>query len=118
MCIRDRFSTALLLLPTLWVGVAVQDPNTHYAVFVAIALLCGLGAGNFSSSMANISFFFPQRLQGTALGLNGGVGNLGVGIAQLIVPITIYGGALWILGGNAQNRFDEGIVTSIWLRCV
>jgi NNP family nitrate/nitrite transporter-like MFS transporter len=110
------FSTALLLLPTLWVGVAVQDPNTHYAVFVAIALLCGLGAGNFSSSMANISFFFPQRLQGTALGLNGGVGNLGVGIAQLIVPITIYGGALWILGGNAQNRFDEGIVTSIWLQ--
>ncbi|CDI03362.1 putative nitrate/nitrite transporter (narK) [Candidatus Competibacter denitrificans Run_A_D11] len=110
------FSTALLLLPTLWIGVAVQDPNTNYAVFVAIALLCGLGAGNFSSSMANISFFFPQRLQGTALGLNGGVGNLGVGIAQLIVPIAMYGGALWILGGNAQNRFDEGIVTPIWLQ--
>ncbi|MER2529522.1 MAG: MFS transporter, partial [Candidatus Competibacter denitrificans] len=110
------FSTALLLLPTLWIGVAVQDPNTNYAVFVVIALLCGLGAGNFSSSMANISFFFPQRLQGTALGLNGGVGNLGVGLAQLIVPIAIYGGALWILGGGSQNRFDEGIVTPIWLQ--
>ena len=110
------FSTALLLLPTLWIGVAVQDINTNYAVFVVIALLCGLGAGNFSSSMANISFFFPQRLQGTALGLNGGVGNLGVGLAQLIVPISMYGGALWILGGSAQSRFDEGIVTSIWLQ--
>ena len=64
------FSTALLLLPTLWIGVAVQDPNTQYPVFVAIALLCGLGGGNFSSSMANISFFYPRRLQGTALGLN------------------------------------------------
>lgn len=110
------FSTALLLLPTLWIGVAVQDPNTNYAVFVAIALLCGLGAGNFSSSMANISFFFPQRLQGTALGLNGGVGNLGVGLAQLIVPIAIYGGALWILGGSAQNRIEGDVAAPIWLQ--
>lgn len=75
------FSRALLLLPTLWIGVTVQDINTHYAVFVAIALLCGLGAGNFASSMANISFFYPQRPQGTAPGLNTGVGNLGVGLA-------------------------------------
>lgn len=111
------FSTALLLLPTLWIGVAVQDPNTNYAVFVAIALLCGLGAGNFSSSMANISFFFPQRLQGTALGLNGGVGNLGVGLAQLITPIAVYGGALWILGGAAQTLSDpSGATRSIWLQ--
>ncbi|MDS4021338.1 MAG: MFS transporter [Candidatus Competibacter sp.] len=110
------FSTALLLLPTLWIGVAVQDPNTNYAVFVAIALLCGLGAGNFSSSMANISFFYPQRLQGTALGLNGGIGNLGVGLAQLIVPIAIYGGALWILGGSAQSHTDGGVTTQIWVQ--
>jgi NNP family nitrate/nitrite transporter-like MFS transporter len=111
------FSTALLLLPTLWIGVAVQDPNTQYAVFVAIALLCGLGAGNFSSSMANISFFYPQRLQGTALGLNAGVGNLGVGLAQLITPIAVYGGALLILGGEAQTLSDEtGAVTRIWLQ--
>ena len=111
------FSTALLLLPTLWIGVAVQDVNTHYAVFVAIALLCGLGAGNFSSSMANISFFYPQRLQGTALGLNAGVGNLGVGLAQLITPIAIYGGALLILGGSAQTLTDDsGATTQIWLQ--
>jgi NNP family nitrate/nitrite transporter-like MFS transporter len=110
------FSTALLLLPTLWIGFAVQDPNTNYAVFVVIALLCGLGGGNFSSSMANISFFFPQRLQGTALGLNGGIGNLGVGLAQLIAPITIYGGALLILGGGAQTHVDQGITTPMWLQ--
>ncbi len=110
------FSTALLLLPTLWIGVAMQDPNTNYAVFVAIALLCGLGGGNFSSSMANISFFYPRRLQGTALGLNAGIGNLGVGLAQLIAPIAVYGGALLVLGGSAQSHTDGGITTSIWVQ--
>lgn len=110
------FSTALLLLPTLWIGVAVQDPNTNYAVFVAIALLCGLGGGNFSSSMANISFFYPRRLQGTALGLNAGIGNLGVGLAQLIAPIAVYGGALLVLGGSAQSHTDGGVTTQIWVQ--
>jgi NNP family nitrate/nitrite transporter-like MFS transporter len=115
-CNWTVFSTALLLLPTLWIGVAVQDPNTNYAVFVAIALLCGLGAGNFSSSMANISFFYPQRLQGTALGLNGGIGNLGVGLAQFVAPIAVYGGALLILGGSAQSHTDAGVTTPIWVQ--
>ena len=110
------FSTALLLLPTLWIGVAVQDPNTQYPVFVVIALLCGLGAGNFSSSMANISFFYPRRLQGTALGLNAGIGNLGVGLAQLITPIAVYGGALLVLGGNPQSHTDGGATTQIWVQ--
>jgi NNP family nitrate/nitrite transporter-like MFS transporter len=110
------FSTLLLLLPTLWIGFAVQDAGTNYAVFAVIALLCGLGAGNFSSSMANISFFYPKRLQGTALGLNAGVGNLGVGLAQLIAPLAIYGGALLILGGNAQTRVDQGVAVQVWLQ--
>ncbi|MGB5065409.1 MAG: MFS transporter [Candidatus Competibacter sp.] len=110
------FSTALLLLPTLWIGVAVQDPNTQYSVFVVIALLCGLGAGNFSSSMANISFFYPQRLQGTALGLNAGIGNLGVGLAQLIAPIAVYGGALLVLGGSPQSHMDGGATSQIWVQ--
>jgi NNP family nitrate/nitrite transporter-like MFS transporter len=106
----------MLLLPTLWIGFAVQDPTTNYAVFAAIALLCGLGAGNFSSSMANISFFYPKRLQGTALGLNAGVGNLGVGLAQLVAPIAMYGGALLIFGGSAQTRVDQGATISIWVQ--
>ena len=110
------WSTTMLLLPTAWIGFAVQDPGTNYAVFAAIALLCGLGAGNFSSSMANISFFYPKRLQGTALGLNAGVGNLGVGLAQIVAPIAMYGGALWIMGGSAQTRVDQGATISIWVQ--
>ncbi len=97
------FSTLSLLVPTLWMALAVQDPGTDYVVFLVIALLCGLGGGNFSASMANISFFFPERSQGTALGWNAGVGNLGVGVVQAVVPLVIFGGALAIRGGEAQN---------------
>ena len=105
-----------MLLPTLWIGFAVQDPNTNYAVFAAIALLCGLGAGNFSSSMAHISFLYPKRLQGTALGANAGVGNLGVGLAQLIAPLAMYGGALLVMGGSAQTREVAGAVVPVWVQ--
>ena len=110
------FCTASLLLPTLWMALAIQDPSTNYAVFVAIALLCGLGGGNFSASMANISFFFPKRMQGTALGWNAGVGNLGVGVMQAVVPLTIYGGALAIMGGSPQTYTDGALVTKVWMQ--
>jgi MFS transporter, NNP family, nitrate/nitrite transporter len=110
------FSTASLLLPTLWMALAIQDPATNYPVFVAIALLCGLGGGNFSASMANISFFFPKKMQGTALGWNAGFGNLGVGVMQAVVPLTIYGGALLLWGGTPQNYTDGGAVTKVWMQ--
>ncbi len=110
------FSTASLLIPTLWMSFAVQDPSTDYVVFLAIALLCGLGGGNFSASMANISFFFPKRIQGTALGWNAGVGNLGVGIVQLVVPLVIFGGAFAIKGGEPQPYAGVGTETQVWLQ--
>jgi NNP family nitrate/nitrite transporter-like MFS transporter len=94
----------------------VQDPTTQYIVFAAIALLCGLGGGNFSSSMANISFFFPKRMQGVALGVNAGVGNLGVGVMQAVIPLTIYGGALAIFGGEPQAHIVPDGVGEIWLQ--
>ena len=110
------FSTASLLLPTLWMSMAVQNPDTQYAVFVVIALLCGLGGGNFSSSMANISFFFPRKMHGTALGLNAGAGNLGVAVAQAVVPLIIYGGALTFMGGQAQTMMEHGAEKQVWLQ--
>ena len=110
------FSTASLLIPTLWMALAVQNPGTDYVVFVVIALLCGLGGGNFSASMANISFFFPKRMLGTALGWNAGIGNLGVGIVQAVVPLVIYGGALAIKGGESQSYVDQGVVSEVWLQ--
>ncbi len=110
------FSTLSLLIPTLWMALAVQDPNTDYVVFIVIALLCGLGGGNFSASMANISFFFPKRMQGTALGWNAGIGNLGVGIAQAVVPMVIFAGALAIKGGRSQTYVHGDVTSEVWLQ--
>ncbi|UCZ74983.1 NarK family nitrate/nitrite MFS transporter [Dickeya zeae] len=84
------FSTLILVIPCVWLGFAVQDPQTSYNVFIIISLLCGFAGANFASSMANISFFFPKAQQGGALGLNGGFGNLGVSVMQLLVPVVIF----------------------------
>ncbi|MCW5605669.1 MAG: NarK family nitrate/nitrite MFS transporter [Burkholderiales bacterium] len=82
-------STASLLIPAIGIGIAVQDPTTSYPTMLILALLCGLGGGNFSSSMANISFFFPQERKGSALGLNAGLGNLGVSSVQFMAPLVV-----------------------------
>lgn len=99
-------STASLLIPCLWMGFAVQNPSTPYTVFVIIALLCGFGGGNFASSMSNISFFYPKSQQGTALGLNAGLGNLGVSVMQFVVPVVITFAVFGALAGSAQMTAD------------
>ena len=96
-------STASLLLPTIGIGIAVRDPATSYSTFVVLALLCGFGGGNFASSMANINFFFPKAQKGTALGLNAGLGNLGVSLVQFVVPLVITAGVFGALGGEPQT---------------
>lgn len=96
-------STALLLVPTIWLGVAVQNPQTPYWVFVLIATLCGLGGANFSSSMSNISFFYPKAKQGFALGMNAGLGNLGVSATQFVVPQVIAFSLFGVIAGAPQQ---------------
>jgi NNP family nitrate/nitrite transporter-like MFS transporter len=95
-------ATASLLVPAVGIGLAVQDPNTPFEWMVVLALLCGLGGGNFASSMANISFFFPSARQGYALGLNAGLGHLGVALVQLLVPLAISAGVIGVFAGPAQ----------------
>lgn len=93
-------ATLLLLIPSIGAGIALQDVNTPYAVFAALAVLSGFGGGNFASSMSNISFFFPKKMQGTALGLNAGLGNLGVSVMQYLIPIVITSGLFGAIAGN------------------
>lgn len=83
------FTTLLLILPALGTGIALSDKATPLWVFQALALLSGIGGGNFASSMSNISFFFPKRMQGLSLGLNAGVGNFGVTTMQVLVPLAM-----------------------------
>ncbi len=82
-------TTGLLIIPALGVGLALADPTTPLWVFWVLATLSGLGGGNFASSMSNISFFFPKRMQGMSLGLNAGLGNLGVSVMQILIPFVM-----------------------------
>jgi NNP family nitrate/nitrite transporter-like MFS transporter len=109
-------STGLLLIPALWLGFAVQDPSTPYPVMLAIALLCGLGSGNFASSMANIAHFFPASEKGKANGLNAGFGNLGVSVAQLLIPLAVTLPLFGAFGGEAQHFVKQGVEKSLWLQ--
>src|SRR4051794_17621431 len=89
-------SALLLFLPTALLAFVVpsgwladQSHATQMAVLLGCAATAGLGGGNFSSSMANISFFYPEGRKGFALGINAAGGNLGVAVTQLIVPLVI-----------------------------
>ncbi|MGC5012173.1 MFS transporter [Streptosporangium sp. DT93] len=82
-------SALLLLVPAVLLAFAVGNPDTPYWMFLVIAATAGLGGGNFASSMANITYFYPQGRQGTALGLNAAGGNIGVSSVQLVMPLVI-----------------------------
>ncbi|GGI47290.1 NNP family nitrate/nitrite transporter-like MFS transporter [Agromyces flavus] len=86
-------SAGLLLAPTIALAICVSNPETPFGVLLAAAALAGFGGGNFASSMSNITYFYPQREKGWALGLNAAGGNLGASVAQFTVPIVITIGA-------------------------
>ncbi|HKS33902.1 MAG TPA: NarK family nitrate/nitrite MFS transporter [Enterobacteriaceae bacterium] len=100
------FSTGILIIPCVWLGFAVQDVSTPFSTFIIISLLCGFAGANFASSMANISFFFPRSKQGGALGINGGMGNLGVSVMQLLAPLAISMSIFAFFGGNGVPQAD------------
>lgn len=102
------FSTCFLMIPCIWLGFAVQDPQTPFAIFIVISLLCGFAGANFASSMGNISFFFPKSMQGGALGVNGGLGNLGVSVMQLFAPLAISVG-IFVAFGDGGSTGNSGI---------
>ena len=93
-------TTALLMIPAAGTGLALQDTGTPLWVFQLLALLSGIGGGNFACSMSNISTFFPKRLQGTALGLNAGLSNFGVTTSQLLIPAVMTVGLFGVIGGE------------------
>ena len=93
-------STAMLLAPAVGTGIVLQHPDWPLWAFQLMALWSGVGGGNFASSMSNISTFFPKRLQGTALGLNAGLGNFGVTTMQVVIPLVMTVGLFGSFGGE------------------
>jgi nitrate/nitrite transporter NarK len=106
-------STWSLMIPAVGIGLAVQSPDTPYIFFLALSLLCGFGGGNFASSMANISFFFRKAEKGNALALNAGLGNLGVSVVQIVIPLVNTAGVFGWFGGDPLVASDG---TRLWLQ--
>ncbi|NQU48188.1 MAG: antiporter, partial [Planctomycetes bacterium] len=94
------FTTALLMIPALGAAFALQNPETPFKVFMLLAFLSGIGGGNFASSMSNISFFYPKKVQGYALGMNAGLGNFGVTTMQILIPLGMTAAIVGPLSGD------------------
>jgi len=112
-------ATLLKLIPCIGIGFAVMDPNTPYWVFMVLALTAGFGGGDFSSYMPSTSLFFPKRLQGTALGIQAGLGNFGVSLAQFLTPfiitVAMVGDSQTLSKINPQTKEVVGS-SQIWLQ--
>jgi NNP family nitrate/nitrite transporter-like MFS transporter len=111
-------STLSLLIPLVGWFYAVQDPSMPYWVLLLLSFLAGLGGGNFSSFMPSTSLFFPKRLQGTALAIQAGIGNLGVSIVQFVTPwvigFALVGGTAFM--GDSQTLVKAGVESQVWLQ--
>ena len=105
------FTTALLMIPAAGTGYFLQDPDTPLWVFQVLAFLSGIGGGNFASSMSNISFFFPKKIQGYALGMNAGLGNFGVTTMQIVIPLVmtfgLFGGEPMVLENTSGTLIGK-----------
>ncbi|MFC3282045.1 MFS transporter [Litchfieldella rifensis] len=116
-------TTALMIIPCLGAYFALQSQHTPLWVFQLLALVSGVGGGNFACSMSNISTFFPKRQQGYALGMNAGLGNLGVTGMQILIPLSMTAAVFGVFSGDPMElvrasgtligRISEG--TPTWL---
>lgn len=102
------FSASVLFIPTLLLAYFVTQPGTPFWEMMLVSATAGLGGGNFASSMANISFFYPDRMKGWALGLNAAGGNIGVSSVQLLAPI--------LMGWGIINLYRATPVAGVYLQ--
>jgi len=100
-------TTAMLLAPAIGTGIVLQHKDWPLWAFQLMALWSGVGGGNFASSMSNISTFFPKRLQGTALGINAGIGNFGVTTMQVVIPLVMTVGIFGAFGGASMTLVKD-----------
>ncbi|MEI6361822.1 MAG: MFS transporter [Actinomycetes bacterium] len=105
-------TTALFLIPLIGWGLAVQNPATPYSVLLLLGALAGIGGGAFSGFMPSTSYFFPRSKQGTALGLQAGIGNFGVSLVQFVTPWII--GIAIIGGSQMMTNKDTGATKEVW----
>ncbi len=110
-------TTIMLIVPALLAGFALQNPDVSFEYLILLACLSGVGGGAFASSMSNISFFFPKRMQGLSLGLNAGIGNFGVSVMQFLIPFAITFGMFGEFGGEPHSYTTKaGETVNVWVQ--
>lgn len=109
-------TTFLKLIPCIGIGLAVMNPGTPFWLFMLLAFSAGFGGGDFSSYMPSTRFFFPKKLQGTALGIQAGIGNFGVSLTQFLTPWIIGFAALGAVAGGSQTMTVKDVTKSVWLQ--
>ena len=109
-------SNFIKLIPVIGIGFAVMNPASPWWMFMLLAFLAGLGGGDFSSFMPSTSLFFPKRLQGTALGIQAGIGNFGVSLVQFVTPWIIGLSVFGAISGDPQLFVKGAKTSSIWLQ--
>jgi NNP family nitrate/nitrite transporter-like MFS transporter len=107
-------TTLLLIASTLGWGVRVQSPTAPYWELMVLAFLAGIGGGAFSGFMPSTSYFFPRSKQGTALGIQAGLGNFGVSLVQLLTPYLIAFSFLGLLGGSQELAVPGEPSEEVW----
>ncbi len=109
-------TTLMLIIPAVGAGFALQNADVSFTMLILFACLSGVGGGAFASSMSNISFFFPKRVQGLSLGLNAGIGNFGVSIMQFLIPFAITFGMFGGIGGDPHSYVKDGDTVNVWIQ--
>jgi len=71
--------------------------SNMYPLLLLLGLLSGCGIATFSVGISQVSYWFPQRQQGSALGTYAGMGNLAPGMFAFLLPIVL---KAWGLGGS------------------
>ncbi len=110
------WATASMLAPAIGLGLAVQHPGTPYWVLLVLAALAGFGGGNFASFMSSSSLYFPRAKQGTALGIQAGIGNFGVSLVQFLAPIVITLSIFGAVGGEPLTWAKSAETKRMWLQ--
>ncbi|MCC7007953.1 MAG: NarK/NasA family nitrate transporter [Acidobacteria bacterium] len=109
-------ATASLLIPSIGVGLAVQNPNTPFWTLALLAVSAGFGGGNFSAFMSSTSLFFPRSRQGTALGVQAGIGNFGVSLVQFLTPLVMTVPMFGHLGGDSLTWTKGTQTAQLWIQ--
>ncbi|MBI2839186.1 MAG: MFS transporter [Acidobacteria bacterium] len=110
------FATATLLIPSIGVGIVVQNPETPFWVLLLLAAGAGFGGGNFSAFMSSTSYFYPKARQGTALGIQAGIGNFGVSLVQFLTPVVITASLFGAIGGGALTWSKGAVSKQLYLQ--